>query len=263
MLSELYATLFWKLRGKGLGFGVFNKVHALLWQRWLRPDWIEIHGFRMYLPKDDTGFSQVLEMGETFEPEVVASVRRLARPGMTVLDVGANLGYYTLLASRLVGPSGKVVAVEPELLNIQYLTRNILENGCTNVLVAPYAAGDALKTETLYLSPSSRSGHSLVRPKDGAVARQKAVMVTLDELLPHALYPQLVKMDIEGAESIALDGMRKILEDRRLEAIIIECNKDYLAMRGQTPEALLGRLREKGFTCRALDRDNYLAVREP
>lgn len=261
MLSELYARLFRRLRGKGLGLGLFNKLHALLWQRWLRPEWIEVNGYRMHLPPDDTGFSQVLEMGDVFEPEVVKCFRQLARPGMVILDVGANVGYYTLLASRLAGPTGKVVAVEPELINIQYLIKNLLENGCTNVILAPYAAGNAAKNATLYLSPSSRSGHSLLRPEQGGGQRQKVVMTALDDLLPGDLYPQLIKMDIEGAEPLALKGMGRMLGDRRLEAIIIECSKDHLSRRGLTPEALLDRLREHGFTCRALDRDNYLCVR--
>lgn len=263
MLPELYASLFRKMRGKGLGLGLFNKLHALLWQRWLRPRWIEVHGYRMYLPPDDTGFSQVLEMGAVFEPEVVECFKQMARPGMVVLDVGANLGYYTLLASRLVGPAGKVVAVEPELINIQYLVKNLLENGCTNVIVAPYAAGDSTKTATLYLSPMSRSGHSLVRPErgGGAEEQQKTVITALDDLLPPDLYPQMLKMDIEGAEPLALKGMERILDDKRLETIIIECNKDYLSKDGLTAEDLLDRLREKGFTCRALDGVNYLGVR--
>lgn len=260
MLSDLYASVFRRLRGKGLGLGLFNKVHSLFWQKWLRPEWVEVNGYRMRLPPDDTGFSQVLEMGEVFEPAVIAALRDVVKPGMTVLDVGANLGYHTLLASKLVGPAGKVVAVEPEATNLEYLALNLKENACANVTVLPYAAGEAASSMTLYLSPSSRSGHSLL-PTDGGTKTQTVEVAALDDVVPPALQPDVVKMDIEGAEAMALRGMKRLVADPRLKAIVIECNPDHLSKQGTTAERFLQGLRGSGFVFTALDRDNWLGRR--
>jgi FkbM family methyltransferase len=217
----------------------------------------------MYLPEDDTGFSQVLEMGEIFEPEVVKCFREVIRPGMVVVDIGANMGYYTLLASRLVGAQGKVVAIEPELNNLHYLAKNITENSCDNVFVVPYAAGDASKPTILYLSHPSRSGHSIIKPDTTAstTRNQKAVMIALDSFLPKEFYPQVIKMDIEGAELLAIDGMEQILKNNPLEAIIVECPENGASMQGSSQHALLSRLRGFGFQCRHLDAHNVLGVR--
>ncbi len=91
--------------------------------------------------------------------------------------------------------------------------------------------------------------------------RQKTAVVALDDALTREQYPQVIKMDIEGAEPLALKGMGRILDDKRLETIIIECSEYYLAKQGLTPDALLDTLRKKGFAFRVLDKDNYVGVR--
>jgi FkbM family methyltransferase len=262
-LRECYRRVFKKLHGKGLGLGLFNRLHALIWQRFLRPKSVDIHGLRMVLPPDDTGFSQVLDMGDIFEPEMVGAFERAVAPGMTVLDVGANVGYYTLLASRLVGESGKVLAFEPERTNLSFLLRNIAGNSCSNVLVCPYAVSSGAGTAVLHLTRPSRSGHSLVvRHKEReAGGEQTIATVGLDDFLPREFIPDVVKMDIEGAEPLALKGMTRILSDPKLKVVFIECNRDMLAAQGTSPEEVLGTLRDRGFSCLRLDEANFLCTR--
>src|ERR1035437_4240958 len=113
-LASLYESLFKKVRGKGFGLGLFNLFHKKIYEGWLQPPYVEINGCRLFLPGHDVGVSDNLRMEGAWEPEMTDEFKRLVRPGMTVLDVGANIGYHTVLASRLVGPKGRVLAFEPD-----------------------------------------------------------------------------------------------------------------------------------------------------
>jgi FkbM family methyltransferase len=260
MLADLYRGAFRRLGGKGLGLGLFNRVHRLVWQNWLQPEAVDVLGFRLTLPKDDTGMSQVLQMGQLFEPEMVERFQRVVRPGMVVLDIGANLGYYTLLASKLAGPGGKVLAFEPELTNLSFLMKNIAQNACVNVFVCPCAVSDAFGELTLYLSYPSRSGHSIIRPDDGASRSQRVGAVSLDEYVA-PLEPNVVKIDIEGAEALALRGMKRMVGNPALEAVFIECNRDALLKRGSSADEVLKPLRAAGFAAEDIDGVNFLCTR--
>ena len=217
----------------------------------------------MFLPSDDTGFSQVISMGDAFEPEMSDAFKSAVLPGMTVLDIGANVGYYTLLASSLAGPSGKVLAFEPERTNLSFLLKNVAENACSNVMVCPYAVSSDFGSAVLHLARHSRSGHSMVIPPQNREAggEQTIVTVGLDGFLPQALRPDVIKLDIEGAEPLALKGMERLLLEPKLKTVFIECNSSMLAAQGTSSEEVLGVLRRHGFSCRGLDGINFLCSR--
>ncbi|MCX5794111.1 MAG: FkbM family methyltransferase [Elusimicrobia bacterium] len=208
--------------------------------------------------------SQVLQMNEVFEAKMVEEFRRVVRPGMVVVDCGANIGYYTILASKLVGEQGKVLALEPELTNLGFLVKNVVANACVNVFVCPCAAGRSFGAATLYLSFPSRSGHSIRSPRErhaGAISQQVG-MVPLDEYLG-VLRPHVVKMDIEGGESLAIAGMNRMIEDRRLQAVFIECCREVLSDQGTSVDEFLAVFRSAGFECRDIDGTNFLCLRPP
>ncbi len=127
-------------------------------------------------------------------------------PGDVFLDVGANVGFFSLLGATLVGPSGKVIAFEPVSENAQLLLRNLALNRVTNVQLVEAAVADRAGTA------SFEDGQSPSQGRLGTGSRSVPV-VTLDGLLASGAIPapQVIKMDIEGAESLALSGARGLL----------------------------------------------------
>lgn len=148
----------------------------------------------------------------TYERHLTAVFERYCQSGMTVVDVGANLGYYTLLASTLVGPAGRVVALKPNSENCRLLLSSLRLGGVTNVEVLPVAADGA--TGWAYYSTHVGSNGGLI---DGAdlLARPGVVVPTfrLDDLVEGPV--GLLKMDVEGAEGRVVLGATRIIERDR------------------------------------------------
>jgi FkbM family methyltransferase len=153
------------------------------------------------------------------EPEVQAALAELIEPGQTVYDVGANIGFFTILCSRLVGPQGKVYAFEPIPQNLATLRHNVTINALSNVTIVEAALSSSTGTAEMFVSPWS-AFHSLNLegatkqdnhgPRAGEITVQT---VTLDEFVQGegVRAPDLVKIDVEGAELIVLAGMRETL----------------------------------------------------
>jgi FkbM family methyltransferase len=136
--------------------------------------------------------------------------RRVAA-GDIVYDVGANVGFYTLLASVLVGPTGHVVAVEPFPRNVSYLRRHLTLNGVTNVILVEGAAYDRGGVVRITGGPDS----SQIRvDEDGALSVRS---FALDDLIFHdgLPAPTAMKIDVEGAEGAVLRGARRLLTEHR------------------------------------------------
>lgn len=147
------------------------------------------------------------------EPAVQAELEQSLRPGMVFYDVGANIGFMTLIASRLVGARGQVVAFEPLVENVELLERNVALNTVTNVV-------------TVQRALSSRSGHARMTVPGGSDAGTRAALdVSTHAVGPEVLVsalddaitelglrpPDLVKIDVEGAEADVVAGMEKTL----------------------------------------------------
>ena len=138
------------------------------------------------------------------------------QPGWTVLDIGAHTGYYALLTSTLVGPQGRVIACEPSPRNLAYLRRHMGLNGCLNVDIREVAVAGACGTATFDNTQSSFTGHlagNSINPNGSAGVTVQTI--TLDSLLDEGIRPNLIKMDIEGAEGEALQGGRRLLAQCR------------------------------------------------
>lgn len=144
----------------------------------------------------------------TYEPLTRRLFREHVKPGQVVFDVGANAGFYTLLASKLVRPTGRVIAFEPLPRNLRYLREHIRINGCENVTVMPVA-----------VTAAAGSAHFVdeSRPSMGSVSddgKLEVATASLDSLLAAGLVPRpdFIKMDIEGGEDEALAGAREVLK---------------------------------------------------
>ena len=133
--------------------------------------------------------------------------KEMVRPGDVVFDIGAHVGFYTLLASLLVGSKGVVIAFEPSPRNVQYLKVHLRMNGIKNVTVIEAAVSNCSGSVSFEVDPGSTMGH--IDP-DG---RLMVKAVSLDELYSKGIIsiPRCVKIDVEGAEMLVLSGARAIL----------------------------------------------------
>lgn len=159
-------------------------------------------------------------------------LRRLVRPGQSVADVGANIGYCTLLFAQAVGPAGRVACIEPEPDNLAELRRNIERNHLPQVEVFPVAVGAKAGTVSL------RAGINGSVMEDGSGEFQVPLR-PLDELL--AGQPvDFIKIDVEGYEGYVLDGASRLLEERRPN-LFVEIHPGFLAA-PHTVDGILGHL---------------------
>lgn len=165
-----------------------------------------------------------------WEGAVIGELSRSLRPGDVFFDLGAFVGAFTLLASRLVGPDGRVVAFEPDPGPRDVLERNLAANRATNVMVAPYVVGD--RNDTVRFSTRGDSA-SHVSDTGEVEVRQ----VTLDGYSTElGLRPTIMKVDIEGAEGNALRGSEVV---RGLRVLVVEIHEPVLQEQGIHPTALL------------------------
>ncbi|WP_338686566.1 FkbM family methyltransferase [Streptomyces acidiscabies] len=185
-----------------------------------------------------------------WEPHLTSFVSRRLHPGDTFLDVGANIGYYTVLASRLVGPTGRVVAVEPSPDFHQALTGNVRLNGCANVRTVNTAVSDTPGRLTFYLEdPTNLGGTTAVRPRTvtssfTADTAPLSRLLTTDEVTT----ARLIKIDVEGGEAGAVRGLLPVLDHLRDDVeLLVEVTPRLLAKQGQTVDQILNPLRDHGF----------------
>jgi FkbM family methyltransferase len=160
----------------------------------------------------------------TYEPELTALLERYLPPGGTFLDVGANIGVFTLTAARIAGPLGRVIAIEasPEIGG--FLSRNIAANGCPNVtLVAKAAAENGPQRLAFWPAPAEKFGMGALAPQFDAAAIAVDAD-TIDNIVTalDIAHVDLIKMDIEGFEAAALRGARRLLSSSRPPPVIIE-----------------------------------------
>ncbi|UCC52485.1 MAG: FkbM family methyltransferase [Anaerolineaceae bacterium] len=165
------------------------------------------------------------------QPEVQL-MRHLLRPGHTFFDVGAHIGYYSLVASQLVGHSGHVHAFEPLQQNLARLEDVVAANQISNITANQFAIGSAIGSITLYSGPPdlANSGQSSVNPHSRLPFEATVSMITLDEYVSSRNIAQvsLVKLDIEGYEYEAFLGMNSLLREEGAPHLIFEVNEFLL-----------------------------------
>jgi FkbM family methyltransferase len=202
-----------------------------------------------------------------WEPNLTHWIRRRLAPGETFIDVGANLGYYSLLASRLVGDSGRVVAIEALPAIFSTLQRNLAENRASNVRAVNQAAWDREQKITIYTNPETLPGQTTVSPvwaeKFHLDAQSEVAAAPLSVILQSAEIKsaRLIKIDVEGAEWQVLAGMKPVMTDCRDDLeIMTEVNRRALEAHGQSPQDVLDFFRQWGFNAYRVEND-YLVER--
>jgi FkbM family methyltransferase len=198
------------------------------------------------------------------ESESIAWCRKYIRPGMVVLDIGAHLGYYTRIFSDLVAKSGVVLAFEPCPENIPVLTYNLSGARYRNVKIIEKAVSAGNGRDVLFVA-AGHSMHSLNAGYTPEQGRVEVDTVALDEFIPVYQIDRVgfIKIDVEGAEPLVLDGMRRMAGNLPGLTMLVECNPVALRAGGSDPEKLLADLSDMGFVPRRIFPDGSLGALDP
>lgn len=208
---------------------------------------VNVHGNKMLFGAASECYVDMVN--DAYEPVITRLFERLIKPGMVVVDIGAHIGYFTLMAARKVGPTGRVYAFEPGPENYEILVKNIALNECHNVTAVPKAVCDTEGTTSFYIHMDTVA-HSLYPTTLGRGKSTIYVETTsLDRFFEREGWPlvNLIKMDIEGAEAAALAGMKKIIERNETVYLFLEFVPQIQRNVGTDPRELLERLREMDF----------------
>jgi FkbM family methyltransferase len=221
----------------------------------LIPPVMNFRGAPLALNQQDAIVSGSLALG-FYETFVIDVIENLLRPGMTFLDVGANIGLYTALAARIVGPSGRVIAVEPSSSNCALIKETVRLNAFGNVIVFEGAASDDAGRAALFLCDDNPADHRL-HDRTGKRAKVEVETITLDALAAERGVGRadLIKIDTQGAEASVLAGMTALLNVDPAPAITLEFWPWGLSQAGSDPRALLDRIIAAGFSLYELDGD--------
>jgi len=180
-----------------------------------------------------------------YESDVTRLFGHLITDGMTVVDLGAHVGYYTILASRLVGSSGLVYAFEPDPTSYAYLLKNIETNRCRNVVPVPQAVSDKSGLRNFSRDPRGAEGSLTTRLRN--VESIVVPAVALDDYFrEQSRRIDIMKMDIEGGEMAALQGMRQLATEQK-PRLIMEFSLGNMRAAGVTRKDLQGLLTELGY----------------
>lgn len=212
-----------------------------LWERYLKwpaPLWrlrgqaqlrLDGHEFTFHVQDENISWADKVRRGK-WERRVTAFLTGALQSGDVFFDVGAWTGPYSLLAARLVEPAGWVYAFEPDPVARRLLERNVATNGVRNVTVLPYGVTDQAGAAWLN-SPRLGGSQSTVDPGAGVV---QVPTVTLEGFCEHhGIYPQVIKIDVEGGEAQVVAGASTVL--RRARAIALELHEPHLRARGIDP----------------------------
>jgi FkbM family methyltransferase len=178
---------------------------------------VDCGDFKIYTSKFDTAVGHIIREEKTFEPFIGETLRRLLKPGMTLLDVGANIGYFTLLGARLTGDEGRVISIEANVENYKLLMLSRMVNNFNNIEAYPLAVMDHAGAIHYYHSTGSDGvAFRLDTSKDDFFENAVVVpAVTIDSLIPENVKIDVIKIDIEGGEIFALKGAERLIKRDR------------------------------------------------
>src|SRR5580704_1813642 len=188
-----------------------------------------------------------------FENAEFAFINKFLRPGMTVLDIGAHHGFYTLLAAKRVGPQGRVFAFEPSTRERKALLRHVRINGCRNVTVEGLALGSESADTELFVVEGAKTGcNSLKKPAAdvaGTLSTVQVQVARLDDWLARGKITDVdfIKLDVEGGELEVLKGAERMLSGRPRPVILAEVQDVRTLPWGYRAKEIVNHLSSRGY----------------
>ena len=239
-----------------LNTGLFAQVYRWLSKRRVEPivssrpplrQLMTVHSLRMRL--DPSEAIQSAMAAGAYEPEQTAWARECLLPGDRFVDVGASFGWYTALASTIVGPKGSVFAFEPSPLASSVIDNTIAENQLKNVMLVRAAVGTTSGHEHIYMPVNDAVHSPSAFPSDASFVPLQVPLISLDryEPLSDGRMIKLIKIDVEGYEPNVIRGMRELARKGVVKNIFLEFNSGWLKRNATTPDELLRLVTSYGF----------------
>ena len=188
-----------------------------------------------------------------YEDKTGRILESVIKPGDRCLDIGANVGYFTLIMADLVGPTGKVTAFEPDEENLRLMEANLERNGVADrVSVHPVALGNSTGESFLYLSDTNTGDHRTFLPIGEARRRYAIQMARLDDIRNDVGDFSVVKMDVQGFEGYALDGGRSAFDAQPRISMVTEFAPQMLRESGYGDTNMVDILIGMGFSIQVM-----------
>ena len=269
-LRSFFLNLYLKMIknfSRGKGYGKKNKMINLTVrgiESSLKTDYAEVWAGKMFLHPNDAFRLSIHGIHGAHDFKIF---KDNVKVGDTVVDLGANIGYFTLILAKLVGPAGHVFAFEPDPRNLVLLKKNVEYNNYKNVTIIPKAVSNVNDKCTLYVGQKSFGQNTIYKPekrKNQKFLVIESETIRLDDFFKmNNLLDKIsfMKMDIEGAEFLALDGMKEILKLNQNIKIFTEVDPHYLEDAGTSYEQFIDLLTENKFTLSISDNRNETLTR--
>ena len=207
---------------------------------------VEIEGRKMFTQNND---GLALSIFKIYEPNQTKIVKKYVHEGDVVIDVGAHVGYYTLLMAQLVGKNGKVYSFEPDPANFELLKKSVEINGFENVVLIQKAVSDTTEKIKLFLGDNDSAINRIYDAKLGDAKKSIDVeSITIDEYFKEndKLF-NFIKIDSEGSEAKIINGMEKFLTKNRKLIMMTEFFPFLIKKSGDEPKQYLKSLENSGF----------------
>lgn len=232
----------------GYGFGKNPLIKKILKnvEKSIKTEFSIIQGSKMYF---DPGDSLDLSINGVYGELDTKIIRDNIKEGDIVIDVGANIGYYTLIFAQLVGKTGKVFAFEPEPKNFEILKKNIEINNYQNVVVEQKIVSDTSGMIKLFIAEQGIVGHRIQQKTNSQKFIEMESIILDDYLKKLNLSDKInfIKIDVEGAEPKVLEGSKEILETSSNLKIFTEFNREDIKKYNYNPENILLLLSKNNF----------------
>ncbi len=231
--------------GRLYGTSTYKGIRAFLRRKLVDDEVVETNGFKMVVDRDLSAFDPTMVgTGKpVWEPEMVEFLSKIVKPGWTVMDLGAESGYFALLMSQLVGSSGCVYAFEADPVSVARINKSVALNRFSSITVVGKAVSDQPGIAKFY--PDGMRG-ALGYHRFGNQDGIEVECASVDSVIPADVKVSFFKMDIEGSEWKALKGMQRTL--RSCNSFITEFLTPRLRRTGGDPWAYLTQLADAGFT---------------
>jgi len=206
----------------------------------------EVQGSKMYLNLDDFGLSKQLFLNGIREPECTRIMKEQLEEGMTIAEVGANIGYYALMEASIIGDKGKIYAIEPFPPNYELLKKNIELNSYNNIVdLHNIAISNEPGKTKLFLNDKHNLCNMLESGNSEGFVEVETK--TLDDFIKGKKLPDMIRMDIEGYEYYVLEGMKKTLKDCKSCKMFIEVHPFQMFEKGLDYKKPIKMLFDNGF----------------
>lgn len=249
---------------KGLYWSLVHRLYKLPQGKFLlspiintlKPDYLIFENHKLYINKWDPVVSQELLVSGKWEEYEAEIFKKNIKKNDVVLDIGAHIGTYTLIAAKIVGNKGRVYAFEPDSINFTLLKKNVEENGYKNVVLINKAVSDKDSEQELFISKENAGDHRIYNPGDQR-SSIKIKTVTLDSFFKNKSKTiNLIKMDIQGSEFSALTGAKKMIKENKNIKILSEFWPKGLELSGSSAKEYAELLVKNNFKIYEINENN-------